>query len=190
MCRCALASASGWSCPGGSCADAALGGLRLHRSRNARFMFVSVTNRGNVTVPLRGRVTASLLRRGQRLAQLTPHGRRALLPGARTRSWRCATAAECAVSSLRSCGSGSAPAFASSSGATESVCDDAEKPVSYRLAHCVEIGAQAVIARHLHHRAPLRGRRHAERISRPLHDEHRDRHRIELREPALCRRGA
>ena len=63
--------------------DAALGGLRVRRSRNARFMFVSVTNRGNVTVPLRGRVTALLLRRGHRLAQLTTRGRRALLPGAR-----------------------------------------------------------------------------------------------------------
>ena len=60
-----------------------LGGLRVHRRRSARLMFVSVTNRGNVTVPLRGRVTALLLRRGQRLAQLAPRGRRALLPGAR-----------------------------------------------------------------------------------------------------------
>jgi hypothetical protein len=69
--------------PGRIVRDAALGGLRLRRSRNARFMFVSVTNRGNVTVPLRGRVTASLLRRGQRLARLTPRAPRALLPGAR-----------------------------------------------------------------------------------------------------------
>jgi hypothetical protein len=69
--------------PGRIVRDAALGGLRLRRWRNARIMFVSVTNRGNVTVPLRGRVTALLLRRGQRLARLTPHGRRALLPGAR-----------------------------------------------------------------------------------------------------------
>ena len=69
--------------PGRIVRDAALGGLRLRRSRNARFMFVSVTNRGNVTVPLRGQVTALLLRRGQRLAQLTPRGRRALVPGAR-----------------------------------------------------------------------------------------------------------
>jgi hypothetical protein len=69
--------------PGRIVRNAALGGLRLRRSRNARFMFVSVTNRGNVTVPLRGRATALLLRRGQRLAQLTPRGRRALLPGAR-----------------------------------------------------------------------------------------------------------
>jgi hypothetical protein len=69
--------------PGRIVRDAALGGLRPRRSRNARFMFVSVTNRGNVTVPLRGRVTALLLRRGQRLARLIPRGRRALLPGAR-----------------------------------------------------------------------------------------------------------
>jgi hypothetical protein len=67
--------------PGRIVRDAALGGLRLRRSRNARYLFVSVTNRGNVTVPLRGRVTALLLRRGQRLARLTPRGRRTILPG-------------------------------------------------------------------------------------------------------------
>ena len=64
------------------------------------------------------------------------------------------------------------------------------KPGSYRLTHCPEIGAQAVIARDLHDRAPLRGRRNAERISRPLHDERRDCHRIELGETALRRRRA
>ena len=69
--------------PGRIVRNAALDGLRIRRSHTARFIFVSVTNRGNVTVPLRGRVTALLLRRGQRLAQLTPRGRRALLPGAR-----------------------------------------------------------------------------------------------------------
>ena len=68
--------------PGRIVRDAALGGLRLRRLRNARFMFVSITNRGNVTVPLRGRITASLLRRGQRLARLTLRVPRALLPGA------------------------------------------------------------------------------------------------------------
>ena len=68
--------------PGRIVRDAALGGLRLRRSRNALFMFVWVTNRGNVTVPLRGRVTALLLRRGQRLARLTLRVPRALLPGA------------------------------------------------------------------------------------------------------------
>ena len=61
-----------------------LGGLRVHRAHGARFMFVSVANRGNVTVQLRGRVTASLFRRGQRVARLRPPARRALLPGGRT----------------------------------------------------------------------------------------------------------
>jgi hypothetical protein len=61
----------------------ALGSLRVHRRRDARFMFVSVANRGNVTVQLRGRVTALLVRRGQQLARLSPRAHRALLPGAR-----------------------------------------------------------------------------------------------------------
>jgi hypothetical protein len=60
-----------------------LGGLRVHRGRGARLMFVSVANRGNVTVQLRGHVTASLVRRGRQLAPLSPRARRALLPGAR-----------------------------------------------------------------------------------------------------------
>lgn len=60
-----------------------LGAFRVHRGRDARFMFVSVANRGNVTVQLRGRVTASLVRRRQQLARLSPRVRRALLPGAR-----------------------------------------------------------------------------------------------------------
>lgn len=70
--------------PGRIVRDTALGGLRLRRTRNAWFMLVSVTNRGNVTVPLGGRVSALLLRRGQRFARLTPRGRRALPPGAHT----------------------------------------------------------------------------------------------------------
>jgi len=60
-----------------------LGGVRVHRRHDARFMFVSVANRGNVTVQLRGRVTALLVRRGRHLARLSPPRRRALLPGAR-----------------------------------------------------------------------------------------------------------
>jgi hypothetical protein len=43
-----------------------------------------------------------------------------------------------------------------------------------------------VIARHLHDRASPLGRRHAESISRPLHDEQRHTHRIELAETARC----
>lgn len=60
-----------------------LGDLRVHRRRGARFMLVSVANRGNVTVQLRGHVTALLVRRGQPLARLSPRVRRALFPGAR-----------------------------------------------------------------------------------------------------------
>jgi hypothetical protein len=60
-----------------------LGGLRVQRRRDARFMFVSIANRGNVTVQLRGRVTALLVRHGRQLARLRSPARRALLPGAR-----------------------------------------------------------------------------------------------------------
>jgi hypothetical protein len=60
-----------------------LGGLRVHRRRDARFMTVSVANRGNVTLQLRGRVSASLVRRGRRLARLNPRAQRSLVPGAR-----------------------------------------------------------------------------------------------------------
>jgi hypothetical protein len=69
--------------PGRIVRQLTLGGLRVHRRRDARIMFVSVANRGNVTVQLRGHVTASLVRRGQQLARLSPRARRALLPGAR-----------------------------------------------------------------------------------------------------------
>ena len=61
-----------------------LGGLRIHRQRNARIIFVPVANHGNVTVQLRSCVTALLLRRGQQQARLRPRAQRALLPGART----------------------------------------------------------------------------------------------------------
>jgi hypothetical protein len=60
-----------------------LGSLRVDRRRAAWFMFVSAANRGNVTVPLRGHVAASLLRRGRRVARLDPRARAELLPGAR-----------------------------------------------------------------------------------------------------------
>jgi hypothetical protein len=60
-----------------------LGGLSVQRRGNARLLFVSIANGGNVTVQLRGRVTALLLRRGQQQARLSPRARRALFPGAR-----------------------------------------------------------------------------------------------------------
>lgn len=61
-----------------------LGALRVHRRRDARLMFVSVANRGTVTVHLGGRVTALLVRHGRQLARLSSPARRALRPGART----------------------------------------------------------------------------------------------------------
>jgi len=70
--------------PGRIVRHLALGGLRIRRARAAQFMFVSVANHGNVTVQLRGHVTASLFRRRQHVARLKPAGRRALAPGART----------------------------------------------------------------------------------------------------------
>src|SRR5439155_21491342 len=66
------------------------GALRIHRRGDARLMAVSVANRGNVTIQLRGRVTALLLRRGQQEGRLSTRARRALLPGARAvLAWHC-----------------------------------------------------------------------------------------------------
>jgi len=69
--------------PGRIVRDVTLGALRVRRGRDARFLFVPVANRGNVTVQLRGQVTGSLIRRGRQLARLNLRARRALLPGAR-----------------------------------------------------------------------------------------------------------
>jgi hypothetical protein len=69
--------------PGRVVRQVTLGGLRVHRRRSTRFMFVLIANRGNVTVQLRGRVTALLVRRGQQLARLSPRAKPVLLPGAR-----------------------------------------------------------------------------------------------------------
>jgi hypothetical protein len=60
-----------------------LGSLRVHRRRDARFLFVSIANRGNVTVQLRSPLAALLVRHGQQLVRLSAPARRALLPGAR-----------------------------------------------------------------------------------------------------------
>jgi hypothetical protein len=62
----------------------ALGGLRVRRRHAARLVLVSVANRGNVSVQLRGCVTALLVRRSHQVARLSPSAQRALLPGART----------------------------------------------------------------------------------------------------------
>jgi hypothetical protein len=70
--------------PGRIVQNLTLGGLRVQRERDAQFMFVSVANRGNVTVQLRGHVSGWLFRRGRRLARFSPRARRALLPGAST----------------------------------------------------------------------------------------------------------
>ena len=70
--------------PGRVVRRVALGGVRVHRKRGLRFIFVPVVNRGNVTVQLRGRVTAALFRHGVRVARLQLATRPALGPGART----------------------------------------------------------------------------------------------------------
>ncbi|MDX6435429.1 MAG: hypothetical protein QOK34_263, partial [Gaiellaceae bacterium] len=54
-------------------------------ARGSRLVFVSVANTGNVTVQLRGSVTASLFRRGKRVGRLRLLAPRALSPGRRTR---------------------------------------------------------------------------------------------------------
>ena len=69
--------------PGRIVRQVTLGDLRVQQRHGARFMFVSVANRGNVTLQLRGRVTALLVRRGRQLARLSPRAQRVLLPGAR-----------------------------------------------------------------------------------------------------------
>ena len=69
--------------PGRIVRHLAFGALRVHRRRDARFMFLPVANRGNVTVQLRGQVSTSLVRRGRQLARLSPRSRSTLRPGAR-----------------------------------------------------------------------------------------------------------
>ena len=62
----------------------AFGELRVRRVHKAWQLLVSVANRGNVTLPLRSHVTASLVRRGKHVARLRARARRALRPGARS----------------------------------------------------------------------------------------------------------
>jgi hypothetical protein len=60
-----------------------LRGLRVHWAHGRQLMRVSVANRGNVTVHLRGNVTASLLRHGRRVGRLRLLSPPTLPPGIR-----------------------------------------------------------------------------------------------------------
>jgi hypothetical protein len=60
-----------------------LRGVRVRRSHDRRLLFVSVANRGNVTVQLRGSVTASLVRGGRRVGRLRLLAPWTLSPGTR-----------------------------------------------------------------------------------------------------------
>lgn len=70
--------------PGRVVRDVRLGAVRVQRRRGAWVVSVSVANRGNVTVPLRGNVQADLIRRGRQVAHARPAAQRALRPGARS----------------------------------------------------------------------------------------------------------
>ena len=70
--------------PGRVVRDVRLGGVLIQRRRGAWVVSVSVANRGNVTVPLRGNVQADLVRRGRHVAHVRPAAQRALAPGARS----------------------------------------------------------------------------------------------------------
>ena len=59
-----------------------LGDVRVRARGSSRFILVSVLNRGTVSVPLRGRVSASLVRRGRQVARPRLRAPRALHPGA------------------------------------------------------------------------------------------------------------
>jgi hypothetical protein len=69
--------------PGRILRHLALGGLHVQSARGGRLIFVSVANRGNVTVQLRGHVNGELYRRGKRVARLSLLSPSALPPGAR-----------------------------------------------------------------------------------------------------------
>ena len=60
-----------------------LGSLRLRSRHKARLILVTVANHGNVTVDLRGRVSASLFRHGRRVIRLNVRSPATLRPGKR-----------------------------------------------------------------------------------------------------------
>ena len=61
---------------------------------------------------------------------------------------------------------------------------DARQPVADGGGERRQIGAEAVVAAHLHDRSGRGGWRHAEAVGRALDDQHRHRHRVELRKAA------
>jgi len=67
---------------------------------------------------------------------------------------------------------------------------DARKPGPYCRCHGVEIGLQAMVARHLNYCATLGGGWHPEWVSFPLHDQRRDRHLVEFVQAACGGAGA
>jgi hypothetical protein len=58
-------------------------GIHARKTGRGRRLLVALVNAGNVTEPLRGRVTVTLLRRGRLLSRLRYSGSRELFPGAR-----------------------------------------------------------------------------------------------------------
>jgi hypothetical protein len=70
--------------PGRLVRHIALLGLHVRRHTRPRVLLVSVANAGNVTEPLHGRVTVTLVRRGRVVSRLRYSGNRELAPGART----------------------------------------------------------------------------------------------------------
>jgi hypothetical protein len=75
----------GMRVPGRVVRQIAFGSLRVQRDRHAWRMLLAVANRGNVTLQLHSKITAWLVRRGNRVARLRPRvRRRPLPPGSRT----------------------------------------------------------------------------------------------------------
>jgi hypothetical protein len=68
-------------------------------------------------------------------------------------------------------------------------CQDTRKPALHGRSHRRQIGLQAVVARHRDHRPLHRGRWNPKTVTRPLHDQDRDRHLVELAETARRRRS-
>lgn len=69
--------------PGRIVRDVRFGGVHVHRVRRGWLVAVSVANRGNVTVPVRGNVSVLLARRGRRVPDARLESPRALKPGGR-----------------------------------------------------------------------------------------------------------